>query len=150
MADFERTTKILEEYSKAVLDEYIRILQAKKKPASGELVNTASFSVMVNGTQFICYLNLAEHWKYVEKGRKAGGKFPPLEKIKEWIQIKPVKPYALKNGKIPTLDQLAYLIGRSIAKLGIKPLPAVEMAKTKTLPKYIEKIKVAILQDLTQ
>ena len=53
MADFERTTKILEEYSKAVLDEYIRILQANKKPASGELVNTASFSVMVNGTQII-------------------------------------------------------------------------------------------------
>lgn len=149
MANFERTTKILEEYSKAVLDEYIRILQANKKPASGELIDSASFSVMVNGTQFICYLNLAEHWKYVENGRKAGGKFPPLEKIKEWIQIKPVKPYALKNGKIPTLDQLAYLIGRSIAKLGIKPLPAVEVAKTKMLPKYIEKIKVAILQDLT-
>ena len=60
-----------------------------------------------------------------------------------------MKPYALKNGKIPTLDQLSYLIGRSIAKLGIKPLPAVEMAKVKILPKYIEKIKVAILQDLT-
>ena len=128
MADFERTTKILEEYSKAVLDEYIRILQANKKPASGELINTASFTVTANGTQFICYLNLAEHWKYVENGRKAGGKFPPLEKIKEWIQIKPVKPYALKNGK---------------------PLPAVEMAKTKMLPKYIEKIKVALRQDLT-
>ena len=149
MADFERTTKILEEYSKAVLDEYIRILQANKKPASGELINSASFTVTANGTQFICYLNLAEHWKYVENGRKAGGKFPPLEKIKEWIQIKPVKPYKLKNGKIPTLDQLSYLIGRSIAKLGIKPLPAVEVAKTKMLPKYIEKIKVALRQDLT-
>lgn len=45
MADFERTTKILEEYSKAVLDEYIRILQANKKPASGELINSASFTV---------------------------------------------------------------------------------------------------------
>ena len=82
MADFERTTKILEEYSKAVLDEYIRILQANKKPASGELINSASFTVTANGTQFICYLNLAEHWKYVENGRKAKVNFHHLRKSK--------------------------------------------------------------------
>ena len=55
----------------------------------------------------------------MENGRQPG-KFPPLDVIKQWIQIKPVIPN-IRNGKLPTLDQLTFLISRSIARNGIPP-----------------------------
>jgi hypothetical protein len=46
---------------------------------------------------------LPEYWKYVEDGRKSG-KYPPLETIKKWIEVKPVLPRPLANGKLPTTN----------------------------------------------
>lgn len=66
----------------------------------------------------------AEHFKYVEKGRKPG-KQPPSDKIANWIKIKPLRlrgkkgKYIQKNKK--NINTAAYLIARSIGLYGIKP-----------------------------
>ena len=39
----------------------------------------------------------------------------PKEAILQWIKIKPVIPRPDENGKIPTPEQLAFLIGRAMA-----------------------------------
>ncbi|MBQ0112015.1 MAG: hypothetical protein KBT03_02690 [Bacteroidales bacterium] len=39
----------------------------------------------------------------------------------QWIKIKPIVPRPGKNGKVPSLKQLAYLISRKIVVEGIKP-----------------------------
>lgn len=49
------------------------------------------------------------------------GRFPNIDAIKKWIQVKPVIPTVQSNGKIPTLNQLTYLISRKIARDGIEP-----------------------------
>lgn len=41
-----------------------------------------------------------------------------MDAIKKWIKQKPVVPTVMKNGKLPTIDQLTYLIGRSIKENG--------------------------------
>lgn len=66
-------------------------------------------------------MEMAEYWKYVENGRKSG-KFPPISAIREWVKVKPVMPRPY-NGKLPTENQLAFLIARSIANKGIRPRP---------------------------
>lgn len=110
---------ILEQYGNIVIDNYRRLSYQGDSVASGRLVNSlGSFVVSGEGT-YELFLRLEDYWKYVEYGR-GPGKFPPLEKIKEWIDVKPVIP-TVYNGKLPTVDQLAYLIGRKIATEGIQP-----------------------------
>ena len=95
--------------------------------ASYSLANSIQPEFEFNGSRFIVYFNMEEHWKYVEEGRKPGS-WPPVANIKQWIKIKALLPKAIKcklpNGKskmvVPTEDQRAYLIGRKIYKEGIE------------------------------
>lgn len=48
----------------------------------------------------------------MEEGRSPG-KFPPIREIKSWIRTKPVLPRPY-GGKLPSTDQLAYLVARKI------------------------------------
>ena len=74
------------------------------------------------GDVWLLTFNLPKEWAYVESGRKPG-KFPPPDAIRKWITVKPLVPRAGKNGRVPTIRQMAFLIGRKIAEQGIKPRP---------------------------
>lgn len=97
-------------------------LKANDSYASGDLVNSIRGIVKQNGKYVVISIQLEDYWQYVENGRKAG-KYPPINAIKNWISVKPVLPRPLKSGKLPTDNQLAFLIARKISKVGIKPKP---------------------------
>jgi len=83
--------------------------------ATGNLLNSVDFLVLRGNQNIWVELHLEDYWKYLEYGTQPH--WPPLDKIKDWIKIKPVLPRP-ENGKLPTQDQLAYLIGRKISKEG--------------------------------
>jgi hypothetical protein len=85
--------------------------------ATGTLANNIRSVVKYDGKYFTLDLDTVDYFKYANDGRKAG-KFPPLDDIKRWIKVKSILPTPLKNGKLPTENQLAYLIGRKIALRG--------------------------------
>ena len=145
---FPHLEAALEEYGEAVRNLYQDKLIRGNKIATGDLLNSVEFEVKHEGTIYEVGLNLASYWKYVEYGRKPGGKFPPVNAIRDWIKVKPVLPKPMANGKLPTLNQLSFLIGRSIAENGIKPTNALEKAKEETNDKYIEKIVEAFSEDI--
>lgn len=97
-------------------------LKANDSYASGDLVNSIRGIVKQNGKYVVISIQLEDYWQYVENGRKAG-KYPPINAIKNWISVKPILPRPLKSGKLPTANQLAFLIARKISKVGIKPKP---------------------------
>ena len=97
-------------------------LTANDSYASGDLVNSIRGIVKQNGKYVVISIQLEDYWQFVENGRKAG-KYPPINAIKNWISVKPVLPRPLKSGKLPTANQLAFLIARKISKVGIKPKP---------------------------
>lgn len=113
-----------------------RLLEGDKYTSRGTLINSIEGKVYFRGKYLVVSLMLEDYWEYVEDGRKAGS-FPPVDKIKEWIKIKPILPRQItysvlhkpktknwwRSSKtiIPTENQLAYLIGRKIKKEGIKP-----------------------------
>lgn len=109
--------RVLETLGEQIIDVYRRKLYEGKTNATGLLGNSLSCIVKTEDGIYDLYLSIQDYWKYVEYGRQPG-KFPPLDAIKQWIQIKPVIPDA-RTGKIPTIEQLTYLISRSIALNGI-------------------------------
>lgn len=89
--------------------------------ASGKLSKSIKGIVKQSGKWVTISIQMEEYWRYIENGTKPH--FPPIDAIKKWISVKPVLPRPLKNGKLPTTNQLAYLIGRKIAKKGTLPQP---------------------------
>lgn len=102
-----------------MLELYRNQLIDKNINASNTLSNTATTIVEVDGTTLSVSFNLEDYWKYVEYGRRPG-KRPPMDAIRNWIKVKPIVPDPI-NGKIPTTNQLAFLISR---KIGMEGTPA--------------------------
>lgn len=110
---------------KKITDDFVVELKNKLKAndsyASGDLVNSIRGVVKKNGKYIVISIQLEDYWKYIENGTKPH--WPPVDAIKKWISVKPILPRPLKSGKLPTDNQLAYLIGRKISKVGTKAKP---------------------------
>lgn len=119
--EFKNVVQFLNDFGKELADKNQRNLVNDDAVASGKLLNSIKYIFKKNNTSFEISMEMAEYWKYVENGRKSG-KFPPISAIREWVKVKQVMPRPY-NGKLPTENQLAFLISRSIAKKGIRPRP---------------------------
>lgn len=146
----------LEEYANNAREIYRKNLALGDKRASGELIDTVTSQVVTDRGGYEVTLTLAHYWKYVEGGTK-GAKypdaiyaqhFPPVSAILRWIEIKPIIPRPGAAGRIPTPKQLAYLIARSIAENGIKPLPALAQTIDELNVMYADRLGVALAIDL--
>ena len=158
--EFTNVIQFLNDFGKELADKNKRNLVNDDAVASGKLLNSIRYIFNKNNTSFEISMEMAEYWKYVENGRKSG-KFPPISAIKEWVNVKRVipRPY---NGKLPTENQLAFLIARSISKKGIRPKPifnetlddamnnfenGLEDAFTKDVENEMDKITVLLTTD---
>lgn len=146
--DFENLIEVLDEYGRAVKDMYQENLVYDNAVASGELLNSVKYIFQHNQSSFEVSLSLLDYWKYLENGRKAG-KFPPINKILDWIRVKPVipRPY---NGKLPTEEQLAFLISRKIALEGTKPRDILKLTLDEINEEYFVKISDALAKDVEE
>lgn len=108
----------------AVMREYGEFLAQKLKDNLAEDGSNTTQSSLSNSIEFIVSkgeneisvsISLLEYWKYLNGGTKAH--WPPLSAIENWIRIKPVTPEVRDGGKLPTVKQLAFLIGRAMAGL---------------------------------
>lgn len=143
---FPNIERVLKEYADSAGDTYRSYMQLGGKDASGKLSQSAKAEVRHGGNRYEVVMHLEEYWKYVEYGRKPG-KFPPPDKIREWVEIKPVIPRPMKNGKLPTVEQLSYLIGRKIAIKGIPPTPVLATTTRTLNEEFFDKIYEAIRLD---
>lgn len=145
---FENLTSVLNDFGKFLVEEYKDNLILEDVNASDNLYNSVTYMVERNNTTYEVKLSLADYWVYVEKGRRAGGKFPPVSAIERWIEVKPVLPRPMSNGKLPTNKQLAYLIGRKIAIEGISPKPLLQRSVDDVWNNMREFISEALAKDL--
>ena len=83
-----------------------------------------SFDTYIDRKGYHITITLPEYAAYLNDGTKPH--WPPVDKIREWIKVKPVLPRPGRNGKLPSTKQLAYLIGRKISKVGTKPTKIID------------------------
>lgn len=103
------------------------VISSNGSNASGTLSKSIKGIVKMNDKYLTISISLEDYWKYIEYGTNPH--FPPVDKIREWIRVKPVLPRPLASGKLPTENQLAFLIGRKISKFGTKPKPFLNNTK---------------------
>lgn len=144
--ELNNVRKILDEYCNAFKNLYKGKLINDGKSATGNLIKSVDTSLQFSGTTINVVLNVLDYFQWVENGRKPG-KFPPIAKIKQWIKDKPIIPYEDDNGRLPTEEQLSFLIGRKIANEGIKPGNQLKNTVSELNAIYIEKLKAALIAD---
>lgn len=143
-----RLTEVLNEFADAFIQNARNNLEANQSNASYNLYNSFEKVIEVGEDYFKVSISLADYWQHLENGR-GPGKFPPVDKIKEWIEVKPVNPTPLSNGKTPSVEQLSFLIGRKIANEGTEGKPFFEPAKEQTIREFEDKINQAIEEDVS-
>lgn len=142
---FDNLGKVLEEYAVKVRNLYQDNLISHDRIASGDLLNSVEYVVQGNGQAWEVKLHLADYWKYVEEDTSPH--WPPVDKILEWIRVKPVIPRPDKDGKIPTREQLAYLIGRKISRVGTEGSHDLQDALDAVNAEYRDKFAYALHED---
>jgi hypothetical protein len=146
LISFENLQRVLAEYGEAIRNEYYNNLVDSDRWASGNLLNSIEFEVIRDGNTFKVNLNLAHYWKYLEEGTKPH--FPPVSAIQKWVEIKPVLPRPMSNGKLPTSKQLAFLIARKISVEGTEGSHDLQKSSQTISEQYREKIIEAFTQDV--
>lgn len=117
LSELTNVKKALEDYMDEVSRIYKGKLDSSGHKATGKLIGSIKAQVQIGSTLYTGELRLEDYWKYLEYGTKPH--WPPSSAILKWIQAKPILPRAI-NGITPTNNQLAYLIGRKISKVGTK------------------------------
>lgn len=140
-------TKVLEELGDYFIQQARDNLQENGSIASGDLFNSFEKIVEIEDDFYSVKISLEDYWKYVENGRGAG-KFPPIDKIRTWIQIKPITALPDINGRTPSVEQLTFLISRKIAQEGTKAKPFFETAKQEAIEHFENAINMAIEEDV--
>lgn len=143
---WEKTYEVLKEYAielrNTLQDSYI----TDDRIATGDLLNSVEYIIEKDDRQIEVSLQLKEWWKYVEEDTKPH--FPPPDAMLNYIKAKPILPKPDNNGKLPTPNQLAYLIGRKISEVGTTGTHNVRDTVRLINERYEEKIGQAISEDI--
>lgn len=151
--DFKNTARVLAEFGQKIVDNYKAELQACNYQ-DGQLYRTLKYSVKMDNSAWLISISLEDYWKYIENGRRAGAKMPPLNVIENWIKVRNIIPHpmTLKSGKtvIPSVKQLSFLIARKISRDGIRPRPFFKQSFEAAKREFLDKITEAVQQDIVE
>lgn len=144
----DNLTRVMNEFANEIVAQYKDNLSNNDHIASGKLRDSITFNVRMEDDYAAITINLEDYWKYIENGR-GPGRFPPPDKILQWIRVKNILPTEI-NGKLPTEKQLAYLIGRKISEKGYKGTEDFKTAKDTVENIFIERMKLALVKDFDE
>lgn len=152
-------TQVLEELGREVAEQYKNNLRESGHATRPDhLINSITTAVVVDDKAYRVTMQLNDYWKYLENG--TAPHWPPMDAIRSWIQYKPVLPRPGKDGRIPSPNQLAFLIGRAMA--GLSPNQAnlknphggttgthdFEEARDETVARWEQRIREALVEDV--
>lgn len=150
--------KVLQDLADDIQVNYKEHLEANDRfTTERKLIDSVKTQVVVGDRAYEVTMTLQDYWKYVEEGvrgsenynspyRNPGWKAYPF--ILRWIDIKPVLPRPMSNGKLPSPKQLGYLITRSIVEKGTQGSHDLEKVKEGIIPWYRERIAAALGHDM--
>ena len=154
LIDFTELQQVLQDLANDIRDNYKEHLEFNDRytergvPSgySQRLIDSVKTQVVVGDRAFEITMTLNDYWKYVENDTDPH--FPPVSKLLEWVQIKPVIPRPDSNGRIPSQKSLAFLIGRAINEHGTTGSHDLEKTKDGVIPWYKQRLAAALGHDM--
>ena len=143
-----KLTEVLEEAT-----EFLTYAAKSRLPGDYSIRENIKFVLNIDNDSFTIDFHAPDYWKYVDGGRKPG-KFPPVNSLISWIRKRNITPRALPSSKTsvpstpPTINQLAFLIGRKISREGIKGNRFYELTVEEFKKEFTQKIEDAITEDI--
>lgn len=147
LIDLPHVQAVMEEMAIAIRNEYQDNLIRNDRIASGDLLNNIEYEITRGDFTYTIYVKMKDYWYFVENGRKAG-KWPPIQNILDWIKIKPVLPRPNAEGKLPTPQQLAFLIARKIGEEGTEGTQDLRKATDTIWDTFEDRLYEAIDEDV--
>lgn len=147
---FDNLIEELKIWGELLASEYKDKLANEKINASGKLSNSVQVLFNNRGNLYEVSLQLEEYWKQIEEGRgptKNSGNGELRRAILEWIRVKPILPRPY-NGKLPTENQLAYLISRKIHNLGYEGRQPLKRTLEENRDAIYRDIEIALQKDI--
>lgn len=139
--------RVLNEFADAFIENARRNLDSNNSNASRNLYESFEKIVEIGEDYFSVKIAMADYGKYLENGR-GPGKMPPVDKIAEWVEVKPLSIAPDINGRTPSVKQVAFAISKKIAEEGTQPQPFFEPAKEQTIRDFEDAINQAIEDDI--
>lgn len=145
--EWENVNRVLTDFGYEFKQQIRDKIFAENAVATGELLNSIDFEVEFDETEgFTLWLLHADYFHYVNENTRPH--WPPKLPIAQWIIDKPVQPYPDSNGRVPTVDQLNFLIRRKISEEGTQGHYFFEATLNGLLEKYYPLIVEAIYSDI--
>lgn len=132
------------EFRNALQDSYIE----DDRLASGELINSCEYIIEKDNISISVSIQIADYYKYIESGTKPH--WPPVDAMLNYVKVKPILPRPDSRGKLPTPEQLAYLIGRKISQVGTEGTNNFHKTAEQVNEKYLPLIEEAITKDIDE
>ena len=132
------------EFRNALQDSYIE----DDRLASGELINSCEYIIEKDNISISVSIQIADYYKYIESGTKPH--WPPVDAMLNYVKVKPILPRPDSRGKLPTPEQLAYLIGRKISQVGTEGTNNFHKTAEQVNEKYLPLIEEAITKDVDE
>lgn len=145
LLSFPNVQRVLEAYADKVCTTYSEKLTASGRKASGALINSIRCVVVTTDTAYEVTMTLKPYWEYVEYNTRPH--WPPVSAILEWVKVKPDIPRPGADDSTPTQKQLAYLIGRKIAREGTTGSHDLELTTEQVNAEYRPLLEEALAQD---
>lgn len=125
-------------------EEVLRIKKAlldKDIIASGKLYKSIGFTIKQGDFEIGLEINGEDYLKWVDEGRRPG-RFPPINKIQQWVRQKGIRPVGISE------KSLVYLIGRKIQKKGIPAKRILNLRQTDLDKKIETAVRDIIISEL--
>lgn len=145
---FDNLMRVLNDYRQTVINTYKAHLADNDHIASHNLIDNITYIISKGNRDIEVDLKLRDYWKYVENDTKPH--FPPINAILEWVKVKPVIPSKAYSGKLPTQEQLAFLIARKISEVGTEGTHDLTETMQEVNRMYEQRIGDAITKDLDE
>ena len=145
--EWKNTYETLRQLGTALAEKYRQNLTDAEANASYALYDSVTPIIETDEGSIQVSLSLLDYWKWVEYGTDPGH-FPPVDRIRDWINVKPVIPRPFNNGRIPTPQQLAFLISRKIFNEGIEGRELMDMSIREIMETFKDRIEDAITRDV--
>lgn len=128
---WNNTQEYLEAIAPALAERYEEL---------GNLSNPVSYEI----GELQITIHLPSYAQYIEYGR-GPGRFPPLDAIARWIEVKHIIPR-----KDTTVPQMTYLIARKIAREGTEGKHAAEGTINTFKDEFLTTLYICIRKDIIE